>query len=176
MKVILGVTGSISAYKAVDIMRMFQKNNHDVSVIMTKSARKFIAPLTFETFTPGKVYYKQFKKDQDPLLHINICSTHDLFLIAPATANIIGKIANGIADDLLSTTILAFQKKVIVAPAMNTNMYMNPMVTENITKLKSAGIDIIEPEEGSLACSTEGKGRLPSVESIYDYCLGIENV
>jgi len=176
MKVILGVTGSISAYKAVDIMRMFQKNKHDVSIIMTKAAKKFITPLTFETFAPGKVYYKQFKHDQDPLLHINICSNHDLFLIAPATANIIGKIANGIANDLLSTTFLAFHKKVIVAPAMNTNMYLNPVVIENISKLKSRGIDIIEPEEGSLACNTEGRGRLPTVESIYEYCLAIENV
>ncbi|MCI0470894.1 MAG: phosphopantothenoylcysteine decarboxylase, partial [Candidatus Aminicenantes bacterium] len=111
MNLILGVTGSISAFKAVDIMRIFQKNNHQVSVILTKAAREFIAPLTFETFAPGRVYTDMFPGNRHPLLHIDLAKDNDLLLIAPATANIIGKMANGIADDLLSTVFIAFYKK-----------------------------------------------------------------
>ena len=176
MNVLLGVTGSISAYKAVDILRVFQTNGHDVTVIMTRSATKLIKPLTFDTFIPGRVYTRMFKKDQDPILHITLSQENDLFLIAPATANIIGKLANGIADDLLSTTFLAFQKKVVIAPAMHVHMYENPVVVDNINRLKSRGIGIIEPETGSLACGTEGKGRLPQSQNIYNYCMGIEDV
>jgi phosphopantothenoylcysteine synthetase/decarboxylase len=172
MKLLLGVSGSISAYKAVDVMRMFQKNHHHVGVIMTEHARHFISPLTFETFTPGSVHFRQFGESQDPLLHINLANEYDLLLIAPATANIIGKIANGIADDLLSTVFIAFQKKVVVAPAMNTWMYANAAVIDNISR----GVLVIEPEEGSLACRSEGKGRLADVEAIFNFCLGIMNV
>ncbi len=174
MKLLLGVTGSISAYKAVDIMRVFQKNDHEVSVVMTRSAARFIAPLVFETYTPGKVYTHMFAEHQDPLLHINLSKENDLFLIAPATANIIGKMANGIADDLVSTTFLAFYKKVVIAPAMNSYMLENKAVLENISRLKSRGVEVIEPDEGSLACKEGGKGRLPSAEKIYQYCLGID--
>jgi len=171
VNVILGVTGSISAYKAVDILRIFQKNGHGVSVIMTRSARELIRPLTFETFIPGKVYTSMFEAFQDPVLHISICQENDLLLIAPATANIIGKMANGIADDLLSTTFLAFCKPVVIAPAMNEHMLENPVVRENIARLKSRGVDVIEPEEGELACKYEGKGRLPDPERIYNHCM-----
>lgn len=171
MNVILGVTGSISAYKAVDILRLFQKEGHSVNVILTRAAREFIPALTFETFSPGKVFTEMFAKRQDPVLHITLCGASDLLLIAPATANIIGKIANGIADDLLSTTFLAFHKTVVVAPAMNCFMLDNPAVKDNLARLQSRGIGIIEPEEGALACNYEGKGRLPDPQIIFDYCL-----
>ncbi len=171
MKLILGVTGSISAFKAVEIMRLFQKKDHQVSVILTESAQHFIPPLTFETFAPGRVHTGMFSGEDDVLTHINICKENELLLIAPATANIIGKIANGIADDLLSSTFLAFNKRVVVVPAMNSVMFQNIAVQENIQRLKSRGIDVLEPDEGSLACNTEGKGRLPSPESIVEFCL-----
>jgi phosphopantothenoylcysteine decarboxylase/phosphopantothenate--cysteine ligase len=171
MKVILGITGSISAYKAVDILRLFQKDGHSVIVILTKSAQEFIPTLTFETFSPGKVFTDMFAGHQDPVLHINICRDSDLLLIAPATANMIGKIANGIADDLLSTIFLAFYKTVVVAPAMNCFMLENPAVKDNLARLQARGIGVIEPEEGSLACNYEGKGRLPDPRFIYDYCI-----
>lgn len=171
MNVVLGVTGSISAFKAVDIMRLFQKDGHLVRVIMTASAQRFIASLTFETFSPGNVFTDMFETHQDPLVHINICRDSDLLLIAPATANIIGKMANGIADDLLSTAFLAFYKKVVVAPAMNSYMLENPVVQENLSKLKARGVGIIEPEEGTLACDYKGKGRLPEPQRVYDFCM-----
>jgi phosphopantothenoylcysteine decarboxylase/phosphopantothenate--cysteine ligase len=174
MKVILGVSGSISAYKAIYIMRLFQKNSHSVSVIMTPNSLRFVTPLTFETFCPGKVYHNMFEKDQDPLLHINIGKENDLLLLAPATANIIGKIANGIADDLLSSTFLAFNKTIVVAPAMNTIMFENSSVQDNLKRLKERGVQVIEPDSGSLACSDEGKGKLPAPEYIYEKCVEIQ--
>jgi phosphopantothenoylcysteine decarboxylase/phosphopantothenate--cysteine ligase len=176
MKLILGVSGSIGAYKAVDIMRLFQKNDHAVSVVMTRAATRIIAPLAFETFAPGKVYQELFAERQDPLLHINLSKENDLLLVAPATANIIGKMANGIADDLLSTLFCAFFKRVVVAPAMNTHMLENPAVKENIARLQSRGIEIIEPAEGLLANLESGKGRLPAPEAIYSHCLNIAGV
>jgi phosphopantothenoylcysteine decarboxylase/phosphopantothenate--cysteine ligase len=176
MKLILGVSGSIGAYKAVDIMRYFQKNDHEVTVVMTRAATRIIAPLTFETFAPGKVYQELFAERQDPLLHINLSKENDLLLVAPATANIIGKMANGIADDLLSTLFCAFFKRVVVAPAMNTHMLENPAVSDNIARLKSRGVEIIEAEEGLLANREVGKGRLPAAEAIYRHCLKILSV
>jgi phosphopantothenoylcysteine decarboxylase/phosphopantothenate--cysteine ligase len=176
MKLILGVSGSIGAYKAVDIMRHFQKNDHDVTVVMTRAATRFIAPLTFKTFAPGKVYHELFAECQDPLLHINLSKENDLLLVAPATANIIGKMANGIADDLLSTLFCAFFKRVAVAPAMNTHMLENPAVSDNIARLKSRGVEIIEAAEGLLANREIGKGRLPDTEAIYRHCLKIISV
>ncbi len=176
MNVLLGVSGSISAYKAVEVLRLFQKKGHQVSVILTKNAARFVAPLTFETFAPGKVYTDMFSPNQDPLLHIHLCQSNDLLLVAPATANIIAKMANGIADDLLSTACLVFEKEVVVAPAMNTAMYENPAVQENIRRLQTRGLRVLEPEAGSLACVTEGKGRLPSAEAIYNFCQKIEHV
>ncbi|MCP4152536.1 MAG: phosphopantothenoylcysteine decarboxylase [bacterium] len=175
MDLILGVTGSIGAYKAVDIMRIFLKNQHTVSVIMTASAKEFIPALTFETFNPGNIYSEMFAKHQDPLLHIN-SQEKDLLLIAPATANIIGKMANGIADDLLSSTFLAFYKQVVIAPAMNTHMLENPVVQDNIARLKSRKIEVINPDEGMLACKAEGKGKLPSAERIYKHCMELGTI
>jgi phosphopantothenoylcysteine decarboxylase/phosphopantothenate--cysteine ligase len=174
MNIVLGVTGSISAYKAVDILRLFQKNGHQVSVIMTRAAQELIPAYTFETFAPGNVFTKMFVKHQDPVLHVSICDRNDLLLIAPATANIIGKMANGIADDLLSSTYLAFYKKVIIAPAMNTHMLEHPAVRENIARLKAWGVEVIEPVEGSLACKYEGKGKLPAPEDIYNYVVNLK--
>ena len=176
MKLILGVSGSIGAYKAVDIMRVFQKNGHDVAVVMTRAATRIIAPLTFETFAPGKVYHELFAAGQDPLLHINLAKENDLLLVAPATANTIGKMAGGIADDLLSTVFCAFFKRVVVAPAMNTHMLENPAVVDNIARLKSRGVEIIEAAEGLLANREIGKGRLPDAETIYRHCLKIFSV
>ncbi|MCP5049168.1 MAG: hypothetical protein GY940_18510 [bacterium] len=170
MNIILGVTGSISAYKSVEVMRVFQKAGHGVSVVLTKSARHFIPPLSFETFCPGKVYTDMFAPHQDPLLHINICKENDLLLIAPASANIIGKMANGIADDLLSTIFLAFFKTVVVSPAMNSYMLDNPAVKANMDLLRVRGIRIIEPDAGSLACKDDGRGKLPVPERIYEFC------
>ena len=173
MKLILGVSGSIGAYKAPDIMRRFQKNGHEVAVVMTQAAMRFIGPLTFETFAPGRVFHELFAPGQDPLLHINLSKENELLLVAPATANIIGKMANGIADDLLSTLFCAFFKRVVVAPAMNTHMLENPAVTDNITRLQGRGIEIIEPAEGLLANRETGRGRLPDIDAIYRHCLKI---
>ena len=171
MNLLLAVTGSISVYKSVEILRIFQKNNHNVSVIMTESACKLVSPLLFETFTPGKVFTSLFNASGKPLVHIDLAKESDLMLIAPATANIIGKISNGIGDDIVSTVFLSFYKKSIISPAMNTNMLNNPSVQENIRKLKSRGVFVIEPENGSLACSDEGEGRLPEPDEIYKFCM-----
>lgn len=171
MNVVLGVTGSISAYKAVDIMRLFQKSEHKVHVVLTKSALEFIPALPFETFCPGNVFTDMFEKRQDPLVHINLAKDNDLLLIAPASANIIGKMANGIADDLLSTTYLAFYRHVVVAPAMNSNMLDHPAVQENLARLSSRGVGVITPDFGSLACKVEGKGKLPEPQRIFDFCV-----
>jgi len=155
-------------------MRTFQKQGHEVGVVLTASACEFIGPITFETFAQGKVYHSMFAENQDPLLHINLGNDYDMLLIAPASANIIGKMANGIADDLVSTTFTAFYKKVVVAPAMNSNMLVNPAVVDNMERLKARGIDIIEPDSGSLACKVEGKGKLPTPEAIYEYCMNLD--
>ncbi len=176
MKLILGVSGSIGAYKAMDIMRLFQKHDHEVTVVMTRAATHIIPPLTFATFSPGKVFHELFAEGQDPLLHINLSRGNDLLLVAPATANIIGKMANGIADDLLSTLFLAFFKRVVVAPAMNTHMLENPAVMENISRLRGRGIEVMEAAEGLLANRETGRGRLPDAETIYRHCLGIARV
>lgn len=170
MRVLLGISGSISVYKSVEVLRQFQKNGHEVSVIMTESACKLISPIIFETFSPGNVHTGMFLKNSDPLIHINLVKDNELLLVAPSTANIIGKFANGIADDLLSTTFLAWNKKVIIAPAMNSNMLNNPVVVDNITILKKRGIIILEPDSGELACNDDGAGRLPSPEDIYKFC------
>ena len=176
MKVILGVSGSIGAYKALDVMRLFQKNQHEVTVVMTRSATRIIAPLAFETFAPGKVFVELFAPGQDPLLHLNLSRENDLLLVAPATANIIGKMANGIADDLLSTLFCAFYKRVVVAPAMNTHMLENPAVVDNIARLRGRGVEVIEAAEGLLANRETGRGRLPDAEVIYDHCLKTRRV
>ena len=171
--IILGVTGSIAAYKAADLAHLFFKEGYEVEVIMTQNAVKFITPLTFRSLTHNNVYTEMFQDDfQNDVKHISLAEKADLVLIAPATANIIGKLAAGIADDMLSTTVMAVKNKpVLIAPAMNTNMWENPIVQDNIEKLKRFGYQFIEPKESLLACGVVGKGALASVENIVKSAL-----
>ncbi len=167
--VVIGVTGGIAVYKALDIISLFRKANVEVKVIMTKSATKFVSPLTFQSISQNIVTYDMFEEPKAwEIQHISLAKAADVFLVAPATANIIGKVANGIADDILSTSIMATKAKVIFAPAMNTNMYENPIVCQNIDKLKSLGYEFIEPYSGRLACGDEGKGKLEKPEIIFE--------
>lgn len=169
---VLGVSGGIAVYKALEIVSLLKKKDINVDVIMTESATKFVTPLSFQSLSQNMVTYDMFAEPKAwEIQHISLAEKADLFLVAPATANIIGKIANGIADDMLSTTIMATKAKVIFAPAMNTNMYDNPIVQDNIKKLKSFGYEFIEPAEGRLACGTTGKGKLESPEVIVDRVL-----
>jgi phosphopantothenoylcysteine decarboxylase/phosphopantothenate--cysteine ligase len=166
-KLILGVTGSIAAYKAADIIRRLQDNNCDVVVVMTAAATQFITPLTLGRLSGNKVYSDLFEQPADSNIpHVSLADTCDLFLIAPATANCIGKIAYGIADDLLSCLALAMRAPMVIAPAMNTAMYTNAVVQENCKRLKSRGIYIIEPSTKRLACGVEGIGALAEVDTI----------
>jgi len=169
---VLGVSGGIAVYKALEIVSLLRKKDINVDVIMTESATKFVTPLSFQSLSQNMVTYDMFAEPKAwEIQHISLAEKADLLLVAPATANIIGKVANGIADDMLSTTIMATKAKVIFAPAMNTNMYDNPIVQDNIKKLKSFGYEFIEPAEGRLACGTNGKGKLESPEVIVDRVL-----
>src|SRR6266550_302241 len=165
--VALGVTGGIACYKAVDLVRLLVKTSIKVQVIMTRSAMEFVTPLTFQTLSGNPVASETFNLTQESEIgHIHLADSADIFVIAPATANVIGKIANGIADDLLTTVIMATQAPVLIAPAMNVHMYDNPILQENLRKLRRVGYHIMEPAEGYLACGYEGKGRLPDAEKI----------
>lgn len=166
--IVLGVTGSIAAYKAADITNILTKLGYNVDVIMTKSAMEFITPLTLQTLSKNRVYSDMFQLEYPrEVKHISLSQKADLFLIAPATANIIGKLANGIADDMLSTNALSMKGiPMLIAPAMNTRMYENPFVQDNIDKLKKYGYQIIEPKEARLACGDTGKGALADVDEI----------
>jgi len=169
-KIILGISGGIAAYKAADLCRLLVKEGAEVQVLMTRAAREFITPLTFSVLSGRPALSEMFGEEGvNPLLHIEVAQGADLLLIAPATANIIAKLAWGIADDLLTTTALAVTCPVLIAPAMNVNMYNNPVVQENLNILKRRGWEIIEPEEGELACGVKGKGRLASLEKILAY-------
>ncbi|MCI6738913.1 MAG: bifunctional phosphopantothenoylcysteine decarboxylase/phosphopantothenate--cysteine ligase CoaBC [Intestinibacter sp.] len=167
--VVIGVSGGIAVYKVCDVVSRLKKLNADVHVIMTKSACEFVGPLTFQTLSQNYVVSDMF---EDPktweVEHIELAKKADLFLVAPATANVIGKIANGICDDMLTTTIAATKAKVLIAPAMNTNMYENPIVQKNISTLKEYGYKFIEPESGRLACGDIGSGKLASPEVIVE--------
>lgn len=170
--IIVGVTAGIAAYKVVDVVSRLKKQRANVEVIMTENATKFVTPLTFQTLALNAVHVDMFKEPRNyDVEHISLAEKADAFLIAPATANIIGKIANGIADDLLSTTIMATTSKVIFAPAMNTNMYLNPIVQQNIDKLKGLGYEFIEPGVGMLACQTYGPGRMAEPIDIVEYVI-----
>lgn len=170
--VVLGVTGGIAVYKALDIVSALKKKDVDVRVIMTKSATEFVTPLTFQSISQNFVVTDMFEEPRAwEIQHISLAQRADIFLVAPATANIIGKVANGISDDMLSTTIMATNAKVIFAPAMNTNMYNNVIVQENIRKLKSLGYEFIEPDSGRLACGDVGKGKLPKPSVIVERVL-----
>jgi phosphopantothenoylcysteine decarboxylase len=168
--VILGVTGSVAAYKAAEIANILKKDGCNVDVIITKGGMEFITPLTFQTLTGNRVYTDMFSEEfPSEVKHISLAKKADVFLIAPATANVIGKVANGIADDMLTTVIMAVRNiPILIAPAMNTNMYENPIVQENIDKLKRLGFLIIEPREARLACGDLGKGALADVQVIVD--------
>jgi len=168
-KIVLGITGGIAAYKAAELVRALIKTGAQVKVIMTKNAQEFITPLTMQTLSQNRVYTDMFvPADKFDMAHIELAEFADAFVIAPATANIIGKIACGIGDDLLSTTIMAQNKPTLICPAMNDKMLANPVVQENISKLKNLGYVFMESAEGELACKTKGKGRLPDIEDIVE--------
>lgn len=170
--VVLGVTGSIAAYKIANLASMLVKMHAQVHVLMTKNATNFINPITFETLTSTKCLVDTFDRNfQYSVEHVALAKQADVVLIAPASANVIGKIAGGIADDMLTTTVMACKCKKIIAPAMNTNMYENPVVQANLKKLKEFGMEVIEPASGMLACRVEGKGKLPSEEVLLEYIL-----
>ena len=169
INIAVGVTGCIAAYKAAEVVSRLKKLGADVKVVMTKAAQEFVAPLTFGTLSKNKVICDMFAlPDYEKVEHISLASEADVFLVCPATADIIGKVASGIADDFLSTTIMATKAPVVFAAAMNNNMYENPIVQSNIEKLKSYGYHFIEPDEGMLACGTSGKGRLADFDKIIE--------
>jgi phosphopantothenoylcysteine decarboxylase/phosphopantothenate--cysteine ligase len=171
-KVGLGVSGGIAAYKAVEVMRLLQKSGCEVSVAMTKHATEFVQPLTFKALTDKYVIVDDYDpSNPDPIAHINFSQTIDLLLIVPATANIIAKFANGVADDFLSSTYLASNAPVLIAPAMNTTMWENPATQRNIEQLKKDGAHFVEPIAGELACKTVGTGKLEDVENIVRQAL-----
>ena len=168
--VVLGVTGSIAAYKMANVASALVKEGADVHVVMTKNAANFINPITFETLTNNKCLIDTFDRNfQFHVAHVSLSQKADVMLIAPASANIIGKLANGIADDMLSTMALAASCKIIVAPAMNTHMFENAIVQDNLKRLKHYGFEIIEPAVGRLACAAVGAGKLPDEGILLEY-------
>jgi phosphopantothenoylcysteine decarboxylase/phosphopantothenate--cysteine ligase len=170
----LGVAGGIAAYKAIEVLRLLQKSGCDVRVAMTKHATEFIQPLTFRALTESYVLVDDYAPENpDPIAHINFSQNIDLLLMVPATANIIGKFANGIADDFLSSTYLASTAPVLIAPAMNTTMWEHPATQRNIEKLKADGVYFVEPVSGELACKTVGTGKLEDVENIVSQTINL---
>ncbi len=167
-KILLGITGGIAAYKAVELASKLTKQGAVVKTIMTKNACEFVSPLTFKSITHQPVIKKFFDPEAE-IEHISLADWADIIVIAPATANIIGKVASGIADDLLSTTIMATKAPVLFVPSMNVHMYENPIVQENISKLSKLGYFFMEPETGQLACGYGGKGRFPKTDEILYY-------
>ncbi|MDU7967415.1 MAG: bifunctional phosphopantothenoylcysteine decarboxylase/phosphopantothenate--cysteine ligase CoaBC, partial [Paeniclostridium sordellii] len=175
--VVLGVSGGIAVYKACDLVSKLKKAGINVHVIMTKSATEFVAPLTFQTLSQNYVVEDMFESPKTwDVEHISLAKKADLFVLAPATANVIGKVANGISDDMLTTTVMATKAKVLVAPAMNTNMYENPIVQRNIQILKDLNYEFVEPESGRLACGDVGSGKLASVDTIFEKIISLLNV
>lgn len=169
-KIVLGVTGGIAVYKAVDLVSRLRKQGAEVRVIMTDHAQQFVTPLTFKEISGNKVATSMWESNQEfNVEHIALANWADVFLVAPATANILAKMACGIADDLLSTTLLAAQAPIIVCPAMNTGMFENPVTQENIQKLSNLGITVMPPAVGVLACGTSGAGRLPEPQQIVEF-------
>ncbi|MTI69933.1 MAG: bifunctional phosphopantothenoylcysteine decarboxylase/phosphopantothenate--cysteine ligase CoaBC [Firmicutes bacterium] len=168
--IVVGVTGGIAAYKAVDVVSRLIKKGANIDVIMTKSATKFVTPLTFQSLSQNFVTVDMFDEPKKwEVEHISLAQRADAFVLVPATANIIGKIANGIADDMLSTTVMATNSKVIFAPAMNTQMFRNPIFKQNMDKLKDLGYEFIKTDTGRLACGDIGEGKLAQPEIIVDY-------
>ncbi len=172
--VVVGVCGGIAAYKSVEVVSRLVKLNAAVNVIMTRNAQKFVSPLTFQTISKNTVADKMFTTEGKwDIEHISLAQKADIIVIVPATANIIGKIASGIADDLLTTTVMASKAPVLIVPSMNNVMYENPILNDNILKLKKHGYLFMEAEEGLLACGTVGKGRLPEPEEIVETIIGV---
>ncbi|HKJ05559.1 MAG TPA: bifunctional phosphopantothenoylcysteine decarboxylase/phosphopantothenate--cysteine ligase CoaBC [Geopsychrobacteraceae bacterium] len=166
--IILGVSGGIAVYKALELLRLFTKAGAEVHVIMTRNAQEFVTPLTFQTLSGNPVHTDLFNLAQEQEIgHISLADRADLFVIAPATANLIGKVANGLADDLLTTSIMATKAPVLVVPAMNVNMYENPVYQRNHRTLVDFGFQLMEPVVGELACGWEGQGKLPSPAAIF---------
>jgi phosphopantothenoylcysteine decarboxylase/phosphopantothenate--cysteine ligase len=167
--IVLGVTGGIAAYKAVELLRLLTKAGADVHVIMTRSAQEFIAPLTFQTLSRNPVHTELFNLiSEQEIGHISLADRADLFIIAPATANVLGKLACGIADDMLTTTVMATTAPVLLAPAMNVNMYRNPIYRENEERLRRHGYRFVDAVKGELACGWEGEGKLQAPEVIFE--------
>lgn len=170
--VILGVTGSIAAYKAASLASLLVKNGADVEVLMTKNACNIINPITFETLTGHKCYVDTFDRNFEfNVNHVSLAKRADVFMIAPATANVIAKVANGLADDMLTTTFLACQCTKIISPAMNTAMFNNPITQDNLEKCRRFGMQIVEPATGHLACGDDGKGKMPEPEVLLEYII-----
>ena len=170
--VVLGVTGSIAAYKIANLASALVKLHADVNVIMTKNATNFINPITFETLTGNKCLVDTFDRNFEfNVEHVALAKRADIFMVAPASANVIGKIAGGIADDMLTTTIMAAKCPKLVSPAMNTNMFENPIVQDNLKKLESYGYEIISPASGYLACGDTGAGKMPEPETLLQYII-----
>lgn len=168
-KVLLCVSGGIAAYKALELTSRLIKSGAEVKVIMTKSATEFVSPLSFQTLSKNPVAVDMFEEPKSwEVRHISLAKWADVFAVVPATANVIGKIACGIADDMLSTTVMATKSPVLIAPAMNTNMFENPIVQDNITKLKNLGYNFVMPESGRLACGDVGRGKLCDIDIIFD--------
>ncbi len=172
--VVLGVSGSIAAYKSANLASMLVKQHAEVHVIMTKNATNFIHPITFETLTRHKCLVDTFDRNFEfKVEHVSLAQQADVMLIAPATANVIGKLAGGIADDMLTTTAMACKAPMLISPAMNTNMYENPILQDNLKKLASCGMEIIEPASGMLACREVGKGKMPEPEVLCEHILRV---
>ena len=170
--VVLGVTGSIAAYKIANLASALVKLHADVHVIMTKNATNFINPITFETLTSNKCLVDTFDRDFEfNVEHVALAKRADIFMVAPATANVIGKIAHGIADDMLTTTIMAAKCKKLISPAMNTNMFENPIFQDNLGILRKYDYEIIDPANGYLACGDTGAGKMPEPEVLLQYIL-----
>ena len=170
--IVLGVTGSIAAYKIANLASMLVKLHADVHVIMTQNATHFITPMTFETLTDNKCIVDTFDRNFSfDVKHVSLAKKADAFLVAPCTANVIGKVAGGICDDMLTTTIMATKAPVLISPAMNTGMWENPILQDNIKKLESYGYRMIQPVEGRLACGDTGSGKMPSEETLLEHLL-----
>lgn len=173
--IVIGVTGSVAAYKSAELVSQLKQKGLDIYVVMTKNAMEFISPVTFRALTGNPVFYEIFPKENPftATIHIGLSQWLDILLIVPATANIIGKLAHGIADDLLTTLVLSTKKPILIAPAMNEKMYLNKVVQNNIKILKGCGYHIIGPDTGFLACGYTGKGRLAGIEKIISKIQGL---
>lgn len=170
--IVVGVSGGIACYKAAEIVNALVKKGHHVDVIMTENAQRFVTPLTFQTLSQNKVITDMFEPtDHWDVQHISLAKKADVFAVVPATANIIGKIAAGIADDMLTTTIMAAKCRKLIAPAMNTAMWENPIVQENISRLRAFGFEVLETDSGRLACGDTGSGKLLPWEDIVQVIL-----